>query len=449
MVKRIFLIFFSVFLIFCGVFSPINAAAYEITGFKVTAKAAMLVSMDTGETLYSKNARKKIYPAAITNIMTAVVIMESEKYNPKAKITMTEKALTDILGTGVAVSNTVAGEEFTQTDLLHLLLMCSCGDVGYLAADYFYGGHEGFVAKMNETAKKIGLKNTNYTNPIGLHDSKHYTTAEDIYVLTEYALKIKGFEEICEKARYQMQATNKREARTLSTTNFLLPGSQTNYEYSYAKGVKTGYTDEAGRCVVSIASYNGYNYMCIVMGCENSAQKRYEFAESAELYRWAFNEFVFKEVANSADPVCEIPVELSMETDFIPLYFEESFVSVLPKDADESTIVIKEYLYSESVQAPVKKGTVLGEAEVIFAEKVLGRVKLVTKEDVKSNNLLKTMETVKGFFGSFYMKAVYAVIAIVVLIFIIMCIRMNIKHTKKRRVKYVPYRGKERENKNR
>ena len=419
MLKRIFSVFFAFLLSLILILPSFSVSAYEVNGFEITAKSGMLASLDTGEVLYSKNADKKIYPAAITNIMTAIVILESEKYSPDGRITMTEKALTDILGTGVAVSNTKAGEEFSHTDLLHFIIMCSCGDVGYLAADYFYGSHEAFVSKMNETARNIGMKNTNFTNPIGLHDENHYTTVEDIRILTEYALKNKTFKEISSKHRYNMAATNMRDKRILSTTNFLLD-TTTNYYYQYATGVKTGYTDEAGRCIVATAGYNGYNYLCILMDTPNNPLKREELSQCADLFRWAFNNFSFKEVATGDEPVCEMPLELSMDTDFVSLYFEKPFVSVLPKDADESTIVIKTKLKSESVKAPVKKGQVLGEAEVIFAEKVIGKVNLVAGEDVKANSLLKAVDIVKGIFTSVYMKIVYVVLGLLAVGFVVL-----------------------------
>lgn len=445
MVKRIFSFIFVLFLIFSAVLCPLSVSAYEVTGFEINAKAGMLISMDTGEILYENNIDKKIYPASITKIMTAILMLESEKYDPDAKIAMTQEVLTMILGTGSVVSNLRAGEKITQKDLLYYVLMSSAGDCTYLAAQYYSGSVEAFVEKMNEKAKELGLENTHYVNPIGLHDDNHYTTVRDIQKLTAYALKNPTFKEVCETPRYTVGATNYSGQRVLSTTNFL-QDTTTNYYYQYAKGVKTGFTDEAGRCLVSTAVYNGYTYMCILVGCPNNAGKRYEFADSAELYRWAFNNFSFKEIAKSDEPVCEIPVELSFDTDFVTLYFKEPFVSVLPNDADDSTIIIEPHLNSESVEAPVKKGEVLGTADVIFAEKVIGTVELVAGEDVESSWLLVAMEKVKGIFSSVYMKVVYVAIALVVVIFIALCIKMNFSRIKKRKVKYIPYNGKERKN---
>ena len=438
MLKKLFSIIFTVILAFSVILTPLTASAYEITGFDITAKAGMLVSMDTGEILYSNNIDQKMYPASLTKIMTVTLMLESEKYDPAGKVAMTKEVQTLILGTGSAVSNFQIGEEITQVDLVYTVLMSSFGDCAYLAAIYYGGSVEGFVAMMNDKAAELGLTGTHYSNPVGLHDEGNYTTVRDVYTLMSYALKNETFKTVCSAPRYTVEATNMSGKRTLSTTNFLIDNT-TNYYYPYAKGGKTGYTDEAGRCLVSFASYNGYNYMCVLMNCPPNADRRYEFVESAELYRWAFNDFSFKEVANSTDPVCEMPVELSLDTDFVSLYFEKPFVTVLPNEADDSTIVVKTHLKSDSVEAPVKKGEVLGTADVIYAEQVIGTVNLVAGDSVKESKLLIALKYIKSFFGSVYMKVVYVLIALAVAIFIFMTIRLNMARIRKRRVKYIPY----------
>ena len=447
MPKKIFSIFFICFLIITSVFVPISASAYEVTSFEITAEAGMLISLDTGEVLWEKNADKKMYPASITKIMTAVLMVESDKWNPEAKVTLTKAALDKTLGTGLAVSLLNEGEEFTQLDLLYMVLLSSFGDCAYLAADIYGGSLEGFVQMMNDKAKELGLNGTHYSNPVGLHEEETYTTARDTYNLCVYAKKHDIISEICGKSRYKLVTTN-GTTRTLSTTNFLLDRS-TNYFYEYASGFKTGFTNAAGRCLVSTASrkYGGqtYNYMCILLKCPNSPQKRFEFAESRELYRWAFNNFSFREIAKSNEPVCEIPVEMSLETDFLPLYFEKPFISVLPNEADDSTIVIKTHFENEAATAPIKKGDVLGYAEVMYAEKVIGKVALIAGQDVKVSGLLQFWELIKDIFTSKYMKAVYLIIVAIIVGFILVMIKLNWPR-KKRKVKYIPY--KERDYKN-
>ena len=438
MPKRLFSIIFTVILVFSVILTPLTVSAYEITGVDITAKAGILVSMDTGEILYSNNIDQKMYPASLTKIMTVTLMLESDRYDPAGKITMTKEAQDLVLGTGSAVSNFKIGEEITQLDLVYTVLMSSLGDCAYFAAIYYGGSVEGFVEMMNEKAAELGLTGTHYSNPVGLHENENYTTVRDVCTLMTYALKNETFKTVCTASRYTIEATNMSDKRTLSTTNFLIDNT-TNYYYQYAKGGKTGYTDEAGRCLASFASFGGYNYMCVLMNCPPNADRRYEFVESAELYRWAFNNFSFKEVANSTDPVCEMPVELSLDTDFVSLYFEKPFVTVLPNEADDSTIVVKTHLNAESVEAPVKKGEVLGTAEVIYAEQVIGTVNLVAGGSVKESKLLIALKYVKSFFSSVYMKAVYVLIALAVVIFILMVIRLNMARIRKRRVKYIPY----------
>ncbi|MBR4116505.1 MAG: serine hydrolase [Clostridia bacterium] len=443
MLKKTFSIIFICFFAFLYVFTPITASAYEVTGLDITAKAGMLVSLDTDEILYENNIDKKVYPASITKIMTAVLMLESDKWDPKAKVKINKACLDVVLGTGLSVSLLSEGEEFTQLDLLYTVLVSSYGDCTYLAAELFGGSYDNFVKMMNDKAAELGLSGTHYSNPVGLHEEETYTTARDTYTLTKYALQYELFKTVTSTSRYRF-TTTKGTQRTLSTTNFLLD-KNTNYWYQYAGGVKTGYTDIAGRCLVSTASYNGYNYMCILFGCTNSPSKRYDFVETKELYRWAFNNFSYKEVADSDEPVCEIPVELSTETDFVPLYFKKPFVTILPNGADDSTLVMKNTFVSETVDAPIKKGDVLGYSEIYYAEKIIGKVDLVAGNDVEKSFWLSVVRHIENFFTSSYMKIIYIVIALVVVGFLLLCIYLN-RGKKKRKVKYIPYEPAEKRN---
>ncbi len=435
MPKRIF----SVILIILLLFMPsMSVGAYEPSGFEVNAKTAMLVCMDTDEVIYSKAENERVFPASITKIMVSILMLESEKYNPTEKIAMTEEVQRLISGTGSSVSNLQIGEEITQLDLVYTVLMSSFGDCAYLAAIYYGGSVENFIKMMNDKASELGLTGTHYQNPVGLHSEDNYTTAVDTYALTKYALKNPTFKKVCESTRYTIPPTNMSGERTISTTNFL-QDNNTNYYYSYAKGVKTGFTDEAGRCLVSTASYNGYNYMCILFGCPSNAPQRVEFIDSRNLYRWAFNNFEYKQVADTDNPVCEIGVNLSMNTDFVSLYIDKAFVSVLPNEADESTITIKPIIEKQSIDAPIKKGDVLGKAEIIYAEKVLGTVDLISHEDIEKSLLLSALNGIKKFFTSSYMKVVYIILGAIVLIFIIAVIKINSGKSNKRKVKYIPY----------
>ena len=435
--KRLFKYIITLILIFSIFVSP-TVSAFQISGFELNAKAAMLISLDTGEVLYAKNETAKMYPASITKLLAAVIMVENTPDLDNTKITATKQALTEILGTGASVIGLKEGEELTVRQALYCLLVSSGGDVAYVIAEHYGGSTENFMDMMNKKAAEIGMTASHFGNPVGLHDEQTYTTAADIALLARYALQYDVITEVTSVSRYQLAATNKSAARTLSTTNFLIDPS-TNYYYKYASGLKTGFTDQAGRCVVSTASYEGYNYLCIIMNCDSSGGQRNEFVDSRNLYRWAFNNFEYKTLIDTTLPVAEIPVELSFSSDFIQLYPEKSITSILPVQADASTINIVPTLVSETATAPVKAGTVLGTAEIIYAGEVIGKVNLVSRETVKANIILQTGRVLKNIFTSTPFKIILALIVAAVLIFIGACIKLNMKSTKRRKVKYMPY----------
>ncbi len=433
--SKFIITFILIFAIFSSVFS---VSAFQISEFEINAQGAVLVSLDTDEILYSKNPEQKMYPASITKLLVAAIVLDNTSDLDNEKITMTKSALLEISGTGASVIGLAEGEELTARQALHCLLISSGGDIAYAIAEHYGGSTEGFMDLMNKKSAEIGMTNSSFGNPVGLHDEYTYTTPSDVVKLAKYVLKYEEILEITSLTRYTLPATNKSNQRILSTTNFLIDPT-TNYFYKYAKGLKTGFTDEAGRCVVSTASYNGYNYLCVIMGCNSDGGKRNEFIDSQNLYRWAFNNFEFKSVLDTEKPVAEIPVELSLDTDFLKLYPEISLRSILPRKADESTININPTLSHEKVDAPISAGTILGTADILYAGEVIGTVNLITHDSVKANLFLQIGRTAKNIFGSTAFKIIIALIVLGVLIFIGICIYMNLDNKKRRKVKYIPY----------
>lgn len=414
-----------------------SAFAYQINGFTLDAHTALLISLDTGEILYTQNAEDKVYPASLTKMLTAVVMLENTRDLDTEVLTYTREANNEILGTGSVVVGLKIGEEIKARDALYGLLVTSGGDVAYAIAHHYGGNTEGFVKMMNEKAAEIGMKNSHFGNPVGLHDDETYTTGTDISILARYALQYDVFKEVTSTVKYTLPASNKSGVRHFTTTNYLI-NPNTDCFYKYASGIKTGFTDEAGRCVVSTASYNGYNYLCVIMGCKNKNGRRNEFLDSANLYRWAFNNFEYKSILDTTKPVTEIKVNLSLDTDHIPLYAEKNLTQLFPKTADSSTITIKPTLLYEEIDAPVTAGTVLGTAEVIYSEQVIGTVNLVAGESVSPSAILVIAKTIKNIFSSLAFKIVLGVVILGVLIYIGMIIKLNYGKKSHRKVKYMP-----------
>lgn len=435
MFKKLSIYILSFILIISIVSYP--ALAYQINGFELEANTAILYSLDTGDVLYSKNADEKVYPASLTKMLAAVVLIENTTDLDNEILTYTNEANNEILGTGSVVVGLKIGEKITARQALNCLLISSGGDVAYAIAHHYGGNTDGFVAMMNEKAKEIGMTNSHFGNPVGLHDDETYTTGNDILTLAKYALKHEVFKEVTSTVRYTLPATNMSKERTYTTTNFLT-NPTTNYYYSYASGIKTGFTTEAGRCVVSTASYNGYNYLCVIMGCKNADGRRHEFMDSRNLYRWAFNNFEYKSLLDTTKPITEIEVELSLETDHIPLYAEQNLAKIFPKNADTSTITIKPNLIADTVDAPIKAGDMLGTADVYYSEEKIGTVNLVAGETVNSSLVMVVARVFKNIFTSVAFKIILGIIGLAVLVYIALIIKLNYGRKTHRKVKYIP-----------
>ncbi len=415
----------------------IPANAYQINGYEMHHEAGMVISVDTGTVIYSKNADKKMYPASITKLMSALVMVEEIEDLEGTMIPYTKEANNQILGTGSVVLNLKIGEEMSADDMLAALLISSCGDVAYAIAEFVGGSTEGFVDLMNKKAEEIGMNNTVFTDPVGLHDDEHYTTARDIYKMATAAFQNKLIKELCAKSRYTLGATNMANERTIVTSNMLL-NPNSNVYYTYADAGKTGYTEKAGRCLVSTASYKGYEYMAIVLNTATPGGVRYDFIDIANMFRWAFNNFEYKSVFDSNTPVTEVPVSLSSETDHLPICFKDGLKTLLPKEADSSTISFDIHLTKPTFEAPVNKGQTVGSADIYYAEEKIGTLELVAGQTVEASSVLVFFKTASDFLTSGFMKIIYVALAVAALTFALWVIFLNFGKKKARKVKYIP-----------
>lgn len=445
MKKRIF----SLILIFaslCLMVLPLRANAYQISGVDLHCEAAMLVSLDTGDVLFEKNADERMFPASLTKLLTAVVVIEESNDFENDVLTYTKSANNLILGTGSVVLGLKIGEQITVKEALAATLVSSCGDTAYALAEHVGGSKEGFAELMNKKAKEIGLKDSHFKDPVGLHDDEHYTTARDICTLAKYAFSKKFIKDTLSSPSYTLKATNMRGEKTIVTSNLMI-NPNTSVYYKYAVCGKTGFTDEAGRCLVSVASNKGYNYMAIVLKTATPGGIRYEFLDSADMFRWAFNNFEYKKVFSEKTPVAEAKVEYSLEADHVTVALEDGLEALLPKEADSSTLKIQPRLSSESFKAPIEQGQKMGEADIYYAEQKIGTVNLVATSSVGVSGFLILAGALKSFFTSDIMKFVYIAVALAVIIFTIIVIRLNRGKKHRSRVKYKPLSKKEMEDK--
>ena len=276
--KKILGLFIAALLMIC----PLAASAVS-----VSAESAVLINGESGEILYSKNADERRGPASTTKIMTALVAIEN---CPIGKMVAVSPEAVGVEGSSVYLK---ANEKISMESLLYALLLSSANDAAAAIAYEVAGGIPEFAELMNEKAAEIGLTDSNFTNPIGLHEDEHYSTGKDIYTLSKYAFSNDFIKQCLSGSTYTLNATNMRGEKTIVSSNLMI-NPNTSVYYKYAVCGKTGFTDQAGRCLVSIASNKGYNYIAIVLGTETPGGVRYEFIDSANMFRWAFNNFEYK-----------------------------------------------------------------------------------------------------------------------------------------------------------
>ena len=237
----------------CAVFFSFSFCAFaESGGVSVSAKSAILLDADSGRALYEKNARIRMPMASTTKIMTALVALENCDTDETVKISP------DAVGVEGSSVYLAAGEELTLGDLLYALLLSSANDAAEAIAIHVSGSVEGFVGLMNESAKRLGLFDTCFDNPHGLHSEKHYTTALDLARLTAYALRNESFLRRVSTYKYNIKSAD-------GTVRYLVNHNRLLKSYDGCIGVKTGFTKKGGRCLVSAARRDGLTLVAVTL----------------------------------------------------------------------------------------------------------------------------------------------------------------------------------------
>lgn len=397
--------------IFCGAFSA-EAAVYQ-PDVELYSKAYMLINLDDDSypVVAQKNQDEKMYPASLTKIVTAMVTLNNVS-NLQEKVTVSEAAFNILLGTGAQVAGLNIGDTPTVEQLLYLTMVHSACDATEVLAEYVGGTRENFVKMMNDYAASLGCTNTNFVNPDGLQDDNHYTTASDLAKITLDALKNSTFTKIAYTVEYEYNGMN------YYNTNLMLRRGYLSYYYEYAKGIKTGSTTDAGYCVITTASKDGYNYLAIVLGApvidynHDGYDEKCSFIDAATLFDWAFGSLKYSTIIEQNEVLDEIPVKNGKDADTLRLVAGEDVTAIVPNGLDRSNIVIKTKDKPESVNAPVEKGDAVCTADIIYADQVVAQVQLVAADNVELSTFLTVLNAVKHFFSLTIVKVIIAVIVI-------------------------------------
>lgn len=418
--------------------SIIPAGAVKNTiDFKTQTDILYLVNLDTNTVVYSKNSDKKCYPASTTKIMTYIIVTEKVTDLDGTKVKIEQDLLDELNGTDSSLAglSDYAGEELSVFQLLHCMMISSGNDAALVLADYVGDGDvDAFVKLMNAKAKELGCKNTNFVNPHGLHDEKQYTTAEDMLKIARHAMTTPYFTDITNTVEYYIDGNDEEP---LANTNLMINPEEEDYYYEYAKGIKTGTTDEAGHCLVSTALKDDVSYMCIAYNapCYDDdgyeLETNYAISESKKLYEWAYKNVTMRTVLGKNDEIAKIKVNYGNDAEEVALVPEYSYSTMFSKDVKEDDIEIKAKC-QEEIDAPVEKGTVLGTATVSYNGEELTKVNLVAAGTVEKSELSYFLTIAQNIVTS---TAFIVVVAVVVVLFVLYIVLIKVMESKKNKKK--------------
>lgn len=420
-----------VFSLACSLLTPTALAANRsssqiLADMEVQAKAALLMDADTDVVLYEQNAEEQVYPASITKVMTAICVMEAVEAGQLAlddQITAQDDCWEGLDYTS-SNANIKPGEIMSVEDLLYCLLVASANEAANILAEEVSGSISAFVDEMNQTAAELGCTGTHFVNTNGMPDEDHYTTCNDLYLMAKACLSYDTLRTIVKSPECYIEATNVSERRHYFNTNGLLSNmNYMGYVYDKCIGIKTGSTEAAGYCLLSAAESGGKTLIAVVMGCENPKDEngkiqRLQFSESSRLLKWGFENFSTITILDTVQPEGKVDVTMSDETDQVSVVPEHSLEAELPNDITADSFQHEVHIIS-SVQAPVKKGDVLGSVTLTLDGKEYGTVNLVAANDVEVSQLLLRQAQLQELIGKWWMKIVFMVAALLILIILL------------------------------
>lgn len=380
--KRVISLVFAI-LIIISIIALVPASAADFgCDILSSAGAIYLENLDTGAVVYEKSADSKVSPASTTKIMTYIIVAENVPDFDNTMVTITESALSTLdPESSIMGLEYHMGEQFSVKDLLYGLMLPSGNDAALVLADYVGHGVSGFVDMMNRKAAQLNCDSTHFVNPHGLYNSQHYTTAKDLATITKYAMTTKSFTEITSTASYLPKGFSEK----IKTSNFLIDSTQEDgkYYYQYATGIKTGYTDEAGKCLVSTATKDNYNYLCVILGSPYSQVEQINYAmyDTIDFYDWAFNNIAYATLYSPEDKLGRAWVNNVWGARYVALVPSEDIKCLLPKNYNKE--LVKADISAESeVFAPIKKGDKAGTLTVYYDGEKIGTCDIVCNEDI-------------------------------------------------------------------
>lgn len=340
----------------------------------------LLYCIDTGTVLRKKNADGKVYPATAVKLMTALLAYERIS-DLTEEITVTSAMLRGVSGSYYGFS---AGDTVSAEDLIKLLLLRKSNDAALILAHAVAGGEDAFVAAMNKKAEELGMKNTFFVNPTGMHDSGMTTTAEDLLKLS---LAFYSHSQLHDWSGAGYLSCESLGDRTVYNNNYFLSryynGTGQDFLWTgVVDGMINGGTSQSGDLLITSATYKGLHYIVILLGGQTVDDLPAVYSVTRELIEKDTRNFRFVKVLHNADVICELPVVLGDGVDYAAVFPKETLEYYLPKSLDSKKIEKKLKLTQDSLEAPVHEGDKVGEVSVYYDGKLLGKTDLVVRSNI-------------------------------------------------------------------
>ncbi|MBR1817675.1 MAG: D-alanyl-D-alanine carboxypeptidase, partial [Bacilli bacterium] len=365
-----------IWLFLLGMFFWIGMVSAEEVDLAPNSKSAILMSYDTGEVLYEKNAEEALPPASMTKIMSMLLIMEA--------IDGGRISWDDMVVVSDHASSMGGSQVFLQTDekysvreLVKGIAIASGNDAVVAMAEFVEGSEEAFVQKMNERALELGLEHSTFKNPHGLDMDGHQVSAKDMAVI---ARELISHEDILEFSSTYEDYLKKNDGSSvwLVNTNKLVRF------YNGVDGLKTGYTSNAGYCLTATAKRENTRFITVVMGVENSNLRS---SDTTNLLNYGFSNYVNKIVLSKESSLGKRKVEMGNK-DYVDLVLTKDYTRLLKKQ--DSLPNYNYFLDKEVLVAPVKKGDIIAKLEVKDENgEVIDQLDVTVQEDIVELNFFE------------------------------------------------------------
>ena len=361
------------------IYESIEASSKDTNALNLNARSCIVLDRLSKKVLYGKNETSRVKMASTTKIMTATIIIENCDLNQTVEVS--KKAA----GTGGSRLGLKTGDKITIRDLLYGLMLCSGNDAAIALAEAAAGSVQDFSKLMNLKAKELGLENTNFESPHGLDSDNHYTTAYELAILSDYALKNTTFFNIV--GTKSCTVTINGYPKNLNNTNELLGNLNGVY------GIKTGFTNGANRCLVTACKRNNMDIICVVLGCDT---KKFRTTDSIKLIEYAFKNFEYVDISKKIEEEFNIwklenPNYFSINkgtTNNLELLYSNLEDSILPINKNKIPSINIQIYINNNFNAPIVKNDVLGRIEVTSNDILISSCDILSANTVDKKSII-------------------------------------------------------------